>query len=209
MYRLFVGLSLPRTVRSRLAGLGGGLPGARWVAPENLHLTLRFVGEVGRDDALDIHQALGRVRAEPFDLTISGLGAFETGSKVRVLWAGVAREPRLLALQDRVDSALTRAGVAIDRRKFKPHITLARFRNGGSQRVGGFIEANNPLAMGPVPVPGFTLFRSFLGHEGAHYEALADYDLTGGAAALADDDAPAGDSLAGGDDGWPEAWRAG
>ena len=186
MYRLFVGIALPEDVRSDLAALCAGLPGARWVDEDNLHLTLRFIGEVGRDDAEDIHDALERVRGAPFDLMISGLGCFETGRKVRALWAGVVREEQLFRLQERVESALVRAGVEPERRKFKAHVTLARFRNGGSPRLGGFLQAHNAFSTRPFRVETFTLFRSFLGREGAHYEALADYPLRAAADVRAD-----------------------
>jgi RNA 2',3'-cyclic 3'-phosphodiesterase len=177
MYRLFVGIALPEDIRARLGGLCAGLPGARWVDAEKLHLTLRFIGDVGRDEAEDIHDALARVRGVPFDLTVSGLGCFETGRKVRALWAGVVREQRLVWLQERVDTVLVRTGVEPEHRKFKAHVTLARFRNGGSARIGDYLEAHNTFTAGPFRVEAFTLFRSFLGREGAHYEALADYPL--------------------------------
>ncbi len=177
MYRLFVGIALPEDIRARLGALCGGLPGARWVDAENLHLTLRFIGDVGRDAAEDIHDALERVRGAPFELTVSGLGCFETGRKVRALWADVGREERLVWLQERIESVLVRTGVEPERRKFKAHVTLARFRNGGSPRIGDFLEAHNTFSAGPFPVEAFTLFRSFLGREGPHYEALAEYPL--------------------------------
>ena len=183
MYRLFVGIPLPEDVREPLAALCGGLPGAKWVAPENLHLTLRFIGEVGGDDAEDIHQALTRVRGSAFDLTLSGIDCFASGRKVRALWAGVVREDRLVRLQDRIEAALVRTGIEPERRKFKAHVTLARFRNGDPPRIGAFIERNNRFSAGPFRVEHFTLFRSFLGREGAHYESLADYPVDGDPAA--------------------------
>lgn len=177
MFRLFIGIPLPDDIRKILGNLRGGLPGARWVSEESLHLTLRFVGEVGQDDAEDLHQELTRVRATGFSLTLTGLGCFETGNKVRALWAGVTREERLIHLQDRIEAAVVRAGREPERRKFKAHVTLARFKNGTPARVGSFMEMHNDLAAGPFDVSHFTLFRSFLGREGAHYEALADYPL--------------------------------
>ncbi len=177
MFRLFVGIPLPEPVSSMLAGLNGGLPGARWVTEENLHITLRFIGEVGREDAEDLHRLLERVHAPAFELTVTGIGCFETRGKIHTLWAGVARADRLNFLQDRVEATVVRAGYEPERRKFKPHITLARFRNGSGERIGSFLKGNNALAIGPFQVDRFTLFRSFLGREGAHYEALADYPL--------------------------------
>ncbi len=91
--RLFVALSLPETVRDRLALLCQGLPSARWVAPENLHLTLRFIGEVDHAQADDIHDELARVDCEAFALSLAGLDTFGEGRKLRQLWAGVDSDP--------------------------------------------------------------------------------------------------------------------
>lgn len=181
MFRLFVALPLPAEVRERLDSLCSGIPGARWVPPENMHVTLRFIGDVGGADAEDIHAALDRVRAPAFALSVAGLGCFESGHKVRSLWAGVNRDEPLMRLQDKVENAVTRSGRPAERRKFKPHVTLARFRAGTPvARIGSFMERNNAIAIGPFQVPAFALFRSHLGGEGAHYEVLADYPLRGG-----------------------------
>ena len=179
MFRLFVGIAFPDDVRTALAGLCSGLSGAKWVARENLHLSLHFIGEVGKDDADDIHHALSRISSLPFDMVIAGVGCFETGRKVRTLWAGVEKEPKLFRLQEKVDSAVVRAGFEPDRRKFKAHVTLARFRNGAQGRVGGYVETHNRFLAGPFPVDHFILFRSHLGNAGPHYEVLAEYPLTG------------------------------
>ena len=177
MFRLFVGIPLPFAVRTRLAGLCSGVPGARWVTPDNMHITLRFIGTVSGADAEDIHERLGGIVSPAFALTLAGVGCFESGRKVHALWVGINREPHLNRLAEKVESAIVRAGMEPERRKFKPHVTLARFRTGGSPRIGAFIESNNPFTAGPFEVEHFTLFRSFLGGEGAHYESLADYPL--------------------------------
>ncbi|MGF1640408.1 MAG: RNA 2',3'-cyclic phosphodiesterase [Rhodospirillales bacterium] len=178
MFRLFVGIAFPEDVRTALAGLCAGLPGAKWVAAENLHLSLRFIGEVGAADADDIHHALARLAAQPFALTIAGVGCFETGRRVHTLWAGIDKEPRLLHLQEKVESAVVRTGFEPERRKFKPHVTLARFRNGTQGRLGVYVETHNRFKTGPFAVDHFTLFRSHLGGAGPHYETLAEYPLT-------------------------------
>jgi 2'-5' RNA ligase len=177
MFRLFVGIALPADVRLRLAAICSGLPGAKWIDPENMHLTLRFIGDVGGGLAEDIDAALRRVSVPAFDLGISGIDCFETSGKVHTLWVGIDKQPLLLRLRDKVDSALVRAGCEPERRKFKPHVTIARLRTGGQARIGSFIQSHNRIALGPVPVDRFTLFRSHLGSEKAHYEELADYAL--------------------------------
>ena len=177
MFRLFVGISLPADVRLRLAAMCSGLPGAKWIDPESMHLTLRFIGEVDGGQAEDIDAALRRVSAPAFDLGISGIDCFETGGKVHTLWVGIDKQPLLVRLHDKVDSALVRAGCEPERRKFKPHVTLARFRSDAQARIGSFIQMHNRTAIGPFPVDHFTLFRSHPGSEKAHYEELAEYAL--------------------------------
>ncbi|MBL8659372.1 MAG: RNA 2',3'-cyclic phosphodiesterase [Rhodospirillales bacterium] len=177
MIRLFVALPLPESVTSELARTCSGLPGARWVDTSSMHVTLRFIGEVDGAAAEDVHQTLQRLRAPAFAMSISGVGCFESAGKVRSLWAGVEKHDLLVRLRDKVETAVTRAGIPAERRRFKPHVTLARFRNGVAARVGHFLEMNNDLQAGPVWVDQFTLFRSHLGGQGAHYERLCDYPL--------------------------------
>jgi 2'-5' RNA ligase len=183
MLRLFVGLPLPDPVRARLEGLCTGLPGARWVGADAMHLTLRFIGEVDGGLADDIHDALTRVDAPAFPLTIAGVDCFDQAGKVHTLWAGVEKQPLLGHLRDKVESAVVRAGIAPVRRKFKPHITLARFRTGAPDRLGGYFQRFSRFAVEPFVVDRFALFRSHLGGEGPHYEILADYLLRWGATA--------------------------
>jgi len=177
--RLFVALPLPDDARERLSALCSGLSGARWVANENLHVTLQFIGEVGRSDAADIDDALSRIRAPAFPLALSGVGMFGSGRRVRALWAGIESQPRLVHLHDKVESAIVRAGLEPERRKFKAHVTLARFRDGARARIGTWMEHNDGFSAGPYPADRFTLFESRLGSEGPHYEPLAEYPLDG------------------------------
>ncbi len=175
--RLFVGIPLPEDVRARLGELKGGLQGARWVRPENMHLSLRFIGEVPGGDEADIDEALATIEAPAFDLTLKGLGCFDRRRRVHAIWAGVERPEPLIRLQGKVAAALMRLGHEPEHRKFKPHVTLARMKNGSAADVSRYLEAHNGFSAGPFDVGCFTLFRSHLGHGGAHYEALADYGL--------------------------------
>ncbi len=177
MLRLFVAISFPPDIRLRLAALCSGLPGAKWIGPESMHLTLRFIGEVGGDVAEDIDASLRGVAAPSFELSIAGVDCFESGGKVHTLWAGFEKQPLLVHLRDKVESAIVRAGCEPERRKFKAHVTLARFRGGTTPRVGPFLQSYSRLALGPFPVESFSLYRSHLGSEKAHYETLADYPL--------------------------------
>lgn len=175
--RLFVGISFPEDIRSCLQGLSGGLSGARWVRQENLHLSLRFIGDVPGGDEHDIDQALQTVDAPPFQLTFSGLGCFDRRGRVHAVWAGIDKSEALMRLQGKVAAALVRSGIEPEHRKFKPHVTLARMKNGAADKVSQYLEAKGDFTAGPFPVGDFTLFRSHLSHGGSHYEALAEYPL--------------------------------
>jgi len=178
MVRLFVGVELPEDVRERMSALCGGVPGARWVPPENLHLTLRFIGEVDGGEADDIYHALSSVRPRSFDLTLSGVGHFESSGEVRQLWVGVERNAELVALRDRIESTLVRVGLPPEGRRFTPHVTLARLRDTPVHRASTFLAHNSLFRAGPITVSHFTLFSSFLQGTGPIYTAEADYPLS-------------------------------
>ena len=177
MLRLFVGIELPAELRLRLSLLCAGLPGARWVDPGNLHLTLRFIGEVDEGVASDIDAALARIRAPRFVVTLAGAGCFG-GDKPRLLWIGVESSDALLRLRDRIEAALRRAGLAPDARRYSPHITLARLKQPAVSQVQEFLRAHALFRSDPVPVDRFNLIASYPTKSGAIYEDQADYALT-------------------------------
>lgn len=180
MYRLFVGLVLPDSLRDPLARLCHDLPGARWVDPENYHLTLRFIGEVDGHTAADIDDTLQRITSPSFDLALSGLGTFGHGRKTRALWAraeGRSGASEVHHLNNKVESAVVRSGQPPEPRKFKPHVTMARFRDPHPGHIQSFIEANGLFRAGPVVITRFVLFESHMGKGGSVYEELADYPL--------------------------------
>lgn len=176
MIRLFVGLALPPSVKDRLAALSAGIPSARWTPPANLHITLRFIGEVDEPVGETIHDNLTFVRAPAFDLDIAGCGTFDGGRRAYTLWAGVSREPSLLHLHDKIESAVARAGVKPNGRRFQPHVTLARLKDPPLPRVQEFIAGNNLLRI-PMRVASFVLFSSHLGHGDPIYTAESEYPL--------------------------------
>lgn len=177
MPRLFIALEIPDSVRERLALVQGGVPGARWIRPGNLHLSLRFIGEVDEHAAADLDAQLGRITASGFDLKISDVGSFGPDRNPTVLWAGAERSDALQHLRDKVDRAVITAGLKADDRKFKPHITLARLKNGHRERVHRWLSDNAFLSTTPFPVDRFVLFRSHLNRDSASYEPLAEYLL--------------------------------
>ena len=125
--RLFVALALPPVVRAELAALAEAIDGVRWVPEDNLHLTLRFLGDTETEVADRLIAALARVRVEPFVLPVAGVGVFPPRGPAKVVWAGLgAAHPRLFQLRQRVDDALLTVLPALDVRHFHPHLTLAR-----------------------------------------------------------------------------------
>jgi 2'-5' RNA ligase len=178
MIRLFVALSLPLAVRQHLALLSGGVPGARWTAIENFHLTLRFIGEVEGGVAEDIAAALALVDAPAFELVIAGVDQFGKGDRSRILWAGIEPNPALVHLRDKVESALVRAGVPPETRKFSAHISLARLRDAPADRVAQFIQTYQGLRIGPLAVESLSLYSSWQQASGPIYREEAGYALT-------------------------------
>ena len=175
MLRLFVGLELPEQVRSRLTAMMGGVQGARWQTDEQLHLTLRFIGEVSENQAEDIDSALQGIRFAPFDVAVQGAGVFgKEGKRPRALWAGVDPASPLVQLNQKIDTALVRTGIPPEERKYIPHITLARFK-GQVHRLDRFLHAYSDIATLPWTVDHMTLFQSHLAHTGAIYQVLARY----------------------------------
>jgi 2'-5' RNA ligase len=156
-----------------------GVPGARWQDDEQLHLTLRFIGEVDRRVAEDVVLALGQVHAPAIDVALSGVGAFEKSGRIDALWAGVAPHDALAALHRKVDHAMVRVGLPPEGRTYLPHITLARL----SRPMGMGIEierwraANAGLSSVPFTIGHLCLFASTLGSGGAHYEAIERWPL--------------------------------
>ncbi len=176
--RLFVALDLPWPLRGRLAQLAIGLPGVRWMTLENMHLTLRFIGEVPSWRAEEIDLALHAIKARHFHLVLTGVGLFEKSGRITALWAGVERSPQLEHLQAKVETALQRAGLEPERRRFTPHVTLARLDQPANEKITGFVQGNNLFRAESFPVEHFTLFSSQLGKEGSVYTAESDYRLS-------------------------------
>lgn len=188
MIRLFVALDLPPPLTRRLAAMEQAMPRSRWVVPENMHVTLRFIGEVSHGVAGDIDEVLARVSVPPFDMDIGGVGRFSTKGRVRTLWAGVERSDALVRLQAKIEQACQRAGLPPESRKFHPHITLARCRDVREALTQPFFAAFDGFSGGAIRVDAFTLYSSRLGRTGPVYSAEAHYPLAAGAAALLDDD---------------------
>ena len=176
--RLFVAIALPEDLRARLTRLQQGVPAARWVDPDNLHLTLRFIGEADGGQAHDVDAALTQVRAVRFELTLAGVGCFGQGRKARALWAGVAPTPELDRLQSRVEQAVQAAGFAPEGRKFKPHVTLARFKGDPGHRLDDYLAHHAAVRAESFEAREFVLYSSLLAQAGAIHTSEAVYPLS-------------------------------
>jgi len=177
-HRLFVALRPPRPVRDMLLAAMHSVAGARWQNDEQLHLTLRFIGEVDRHMAEDIAAALGALYAPAVQARIAGVGLFERQGRPHMIWAGVEPHEPLAALHRKVDQLLARAGVAPETRAFTPHVTLARL-NRGSGPVTPFLALNSDLASAAFEFGHVALYESELGHGGSRYHPVARYPLDG------------------------------
>lgn len=174
---LFVALRPPPAVRALLASAMAGIDGARWQSDERLHLTVRYIGEVDHATAEDVALALSEVRAGPFDLSLTGIGQFETRGRPNVLWIGATPREPLAALHRKVDAAVIRAGLAPEGRAYLPHITLARMGAGSSQSSSAWIGDHSALCTPTFRADAMILFESIRGSAGSHYEAVARFPL--------------------------------
>ena len=175
--RLFVAIDLPHSVRERLAWMAGGLPGARWVPPENYHVTLRFIGDIPAWHARDVDTALAAIRAPGLTLGLAGIGTTDKAGRVMSIHVRVERSPALDHLRAKIETALQRVGLERERRRFAPHVTLARLDQVPEHTVAAWVAQHNLFRGPPVLVEHFTLFSSLLGKDQAAYTAEVDYPL--------------------------------
>ena len=176
MQRLFAALSIPDSVAQAMALVQHGVPGARWQTREQLHLTLRFIGEVDGRDAAALDDALARIEAPRFTLEPHGVGQF--GNKhPHALWAGVRPNEALLHLQRKVETAVQRVGLDPDRSKYLPHVTLARLSRPNVGRVMDYLTDHALFTAPPFEVEEFVLYSSVLTSDGSIYRPERAYPL--------------------------------
>lgn len=176
MHRLFIGIDPPAPIKAQLLDLMGGIAGARWQTEEQLHLTLRFVGEVDRRQAEDVAAALDGLRHPGFDLALSGTGLFERRGRPQALWVGVTPQEPVKALHNKVEQAVTRTGLPHEGRAFMPHITIARFGKEAGP-LTSFMAGVGGVSSAPFHVGDFCLYESQLTRDGSVYTILERYPL--------------------------------
>lgn len=177
MPRLFTGLEIPADIGFALSLKRGGLGGARWIDPDNYHITLRFIGDVDRQTANDVADSLDRLsNSMRFSVRLTHLGTFG-GDKPRALFAGVEPSEELTRLQAAQERVLQRTGLAPEGRKFVPHVTLARLRGGQPAEVARFIAEAGRFEPLSFPVGRFVLYSSKDSVGGGPYVVEQSYPL--------------------------------
>lgn len=177
MIRLFAAVAVPDEIADALARRQTGLNGARWRTADQMHLTLRFFGEVREDVARDLDSELSAVGGGPFQIMLEGAGAFGEGGDINAVWAGVGESEPLKRLAKGCETAARRARLKPETRNFRPHVTLAYLRRPDPDKVAAWIQANNLLKSPPIWVDRFGLYSSFLASDGAQYRLEAEYSL--------------------------------
>jgi 2'-5' RNA ligase len=178
MPRLFTAIEIPEAIRVRLSLLRAPLSGAKWIEPENMHITVRFAGDIDGRVADELVDFLAGVRARPFEVAIKGVGAFG-GRDPRVLWAGVEAGEPLDALYRAHDRSARAAGLEPEGRAFKPHVTLARMRGARQHAVARFLEENGALRAEPFMATQFVLLSARPGSGGPPYVVEGAFPFEG------------------------------
>src|SRR5882757_7417932 len=176
MPRIFTGLEIPEDVTQSLSMLRGGLPGARWIDPENYHVTLRFIGDVDDVIAQEVGSMLGRVRRGSFELRVEELKSFG-GRKPRAIVATLGPAQAVMELQAEHERLMQRVGLEPEGRKYIPHVTLARLRDSSSRQVADYLSLRAPLHSPLFTVSRFVLFSSRASIGGGPYVVEAAYPL--------------------------------
>ena len=176
--RCFIGLDLPLEIKDRLASLQSGLPETKWVDPQSFQLTLAFLGDLNSYQHQEVVTALSTIDVPAFQLRLQGLDRFGSGSKTRVLWAGVEPNPILERLAAAVREKLSSCACQFDSRKFRPHITLSRHCRLKDQQLAEFLGYNAGFSSAFFDVQDYHLFSSHRTDRGADYQKESTFPLS-------------------------------
>ena len=178
MIRLFAAIDLPDTVKDSIQGICGGLPGARWVDLQQLHLTLRFIGEVDNGLFDKIKASLAEITEASFSLTVQGVGFFPPKRTPRVLWVGIQGDGTLARLAGEIEETLVlKNGIEPERHPFSPHITIARFKEASPAKIADYVTRHGTFRTETFTVDAFHLYSSTLTPTGARHRKEASYPL--------------------------------
>jgi 2'-5' RNA ligase len=174
MYRLFIAIDFPDITKEHIADICFGVPGANWTPMDQLHLTMRFIGEVDDNCYARISYALSEVTAQNFDLTFAGVGTFRD----KVIWVGIEKNEGLMLLKKEIEKSLAKIGIDPEQRQFSPHITLARLaRSTSDRKIADFLSVNGLFRLEPIKVACFYLYSSVLTPRGAFHRKENSYKL--------------------------------
>ncbi|MBA3869943.1 MAG: RNA 2',3'-cyclic phosphodiesterase [Anaerolineae bacterium] len=178
MQRLFLALDLPEALKTRLKALCVGLAGARWITHAQMHLTLRFIGDVDAAQQAALQTGLATIRATPFKMALQGIGQFPPKGNPRVIWAGIQADDKLYTLQNRIEQIITGIGFEPADHTFSPHITLARFKIPPSTaNVQHYMALHQSFKTDAFEVTQFILFSSHLTTSGPIYRTEGLFPL--------------------------------
>jgi len=180
--RLFIAIDFPEEVKRSLVRLCHGIPGVRWVSLQQLHLTLRFIGNVDLKRFACIRQKLSDIVSPPVTLILNSVGSFPATGPLRVLWAGIERCEALGSLHDKIEQVIVAAGCEAETRPFSPHITLARLKDVPRSLVVPYLTQHASFTEGPFEVKEFRLYSSILSRQGSCHTVEQSYTLMAGAA---------------------------
>ena len=178
MPRLFSGIELPLSIKTRLSLLRGPISGARWIDPEDMHLTLYFAGDIDNDVAQDWSNRLDLITFAAFDITVTGLGVFGK-SRPRSLWAAIAPNEQLLLLQKEHRKAAHLAGIRPEVNPYKPHITLARFNGASTDTITNYTAQNASMICAPFTAQRAVMFSARPNRGGGPYPVEESYPFIG------------------------------
>lgn len=176
MPRLFTGLEVPSETAFALSMLRGGLRNARWIEPENYHITLRFIGDIDDRTADEVAHALSRIHRTPVEIRLSGLAAFGN-RKPHSIHACVAPSPEIAELQAEQERIIQRLGLPAERRKYIPHLTICRLRGASSADVAQWLALRGGFSAPPFTAGRFVLFSSKASTGGGPYVIEEAYPL--------------------------------
>jgi len=178
MLRLFIAIDIPDDIRTLMCGMGSSIPGARAVPADQLHLTLKFLGDTDSGRLSDIKEALAAIDFAPFTINLQRVGHFPPRGNPRVIWAGIEPLVEVTRLRNAIEKSLAGIGIERDHRKFSAHVTLARLKNSPLNRVTQFLAGNSFFETPPFTVREFLLYSSSLSARGAVHSMLAAFPCT-------------------------------
>ena len=171
MIRIFTAIDLPEDIKGALNSMRSTIKGARWMGPDQMHLTLSFIGEVPQVKLREITEVLGQISYHPFSIKLQGVGHFG----LKVFWVGATLNDDLNFLKEEIDQKLKGIGIQVDIRNFKPHITLARLKGAGSVDLANLLEQFSLYESREFQVDKFVLYSSNLTPTGAIYSVESEF----------------------------------